>query len=146
MATMFRRKKYFVERVMQLHFARFVILFVFLASILSSLVVFYTTFMMLGERLSDVYPQGRLVEIFRSAHLAFFVNMLVILPLIFWGSIRFSHRIAGPLPKIYEALKQVGLGNFDIHIGLRKNDELKVLAETINQMAVSLKEREKIKK
>ncbi|MBI3252329.1 MAG: HAMP domain-containing protein [Candidatus Omnitrophica bacterium] len=137
-----RRKKYFVERGLQLRFARFVILYVFIASVLTGLTTFYTTFMMLGERLADVYPQGRVLQIFRSAHTALLVDMLVILPLIFYGSIVFSHRIAGPLPKIYQALKSIGEGRFDVKIILRKHDELKDLADGINDMAARLRERE----
>lgn len=139
----FRRKKYFVDRGLQLRFARFVILFVFVSSILTGLIVFYTTFMILGGRLAEVYPQGRLVSIFQSVYLAFFANLIVILPIIFYGSIVFSHRIAGPLPKIYQTLRQIGKGNFDVNLALRKHDELKELADAINGMAADLKAREK---
>ena len=135
----FRRKKYFVDRGLQLRFARFVILFVFISSILTAILVFYTTFTILGGRLAEVYPQGRLVSIFRSVYLAFFVNLVVILPVIFYGSIVFSHRIAGPLPKIYQALQQIGQGQFDVNLTLRKHDEFKELADAINKMAAALK-------
>ena len=136
------RKKYFIEKGLQLRFARFVIGFVFVSTILTGVVIFYTTFLMLGERLAVVYPQGRLIHIFKAVHLAFFVTMLGILPLIFWGSIVFSHRIAGPLPKIYEALRQIGKGSFDTHLTLRKRDELRELADVINEMSKNLAERE----
>lgn len=142
MAFTLRRKQYFVDRGLQLRFARFVILFVFTASILTALTIFYTTFIMLGERLAQVYPQGRLIHIFRSVHIAFAINLLIILPVIFYGSIVFSHRIAGPLPKVYKALKEIGQGNFDVKLVLRKRDELKDLADVINQMASDLKQRE----
>ncbi len=142
MSSSFRRKKYFVDRGLQLRFARMVIFFAFGSSVVTGLVIFYTTFMLLGERLANVYPQGRLVEIFRSVHIAFLVSMLLVAPFIFYGAIVFSHRIAGPLPKIYEALRQIGNGNFDTHLILRKRDELRELANTINGMVISLKERE----
>lgn len=142
MAAVFRRKKYFVDRGLQLRFARFVILFAFASSIITGLVIFYATFMLLGEKLANVYPQGRLIEIFRSAYLAFFVSMLLIMPFIFYGAIVFSHRIAGPLPKITEALRQVGRGNFNINLILRKHDELRELANVINEMAKHLREKE----
>lgn len=142
MAFQPRRKRYFVDRGLQLRFARFVILFVFAACLVTSLTTFYTTFMMLGERLADVYPQGRLVAIFRSVHIAFLVNLLVIIPIIFYGSIVFSHRIAGPLPKIYAALREIGKGNYDVKLVLRKRDELKELADVINETAGQLKEKE----
>ncbi len=142
MLSTLRRKQYFVERGLQLRFARFVIIFVFISSILTGLTIFYTTFMMLGERLAQVYPQGRLLTIFKSVHVALFVNLLIALPIIFWGSIIFSHRIAGPLPKIYQALRAIGQGDFDVKLILRKHDELKELAEIINAMADNLKQRD----
>ncbi len=145
MPAPFKRKKFFIVPGLQLRFARFVIIFVFLSALLTALVVFYTTFMMLGDKLANVYPQGRLVEIFRSVHLVLFFNLLLLAPIIFGFSIVFSHRIAGPLPKIYEALKQIGRGDFRVHLVLRKRDELKDLADQINQMAKNLGEREKKK-
>lgn len=138
----FRRKQYLVERGLQLRFTRFVVGFVFIACLVTGLTIFYTTFMMLGERLADVYPQGRLVTIFRSVHIVFFINMLVVLPFIFYGSIVFSHRIAGPLPKIYQAIRNIGQGDFDIKLTLRKHDELRELVDAINETAKKLKDRE----
>ena len=138
----FRRSQYLVDRGLQIRFTKFVLLFAFLASILTGLAIFYATFMMLGERLADVYPQGRLVTIFRSAHIAFFICMALILPVISYVTILFSHRIAGPLPKIYEALRGIGQGQFNVNITLRKNDELRELVAVINEMAKNLKERE----
>ncbi len=146
MPSTFRRKQYFVERGLQLRFARFVILFVLVSVLITGLLIFYTTFMLLGEKLADVYPQGRLVAIFRAVHLAILVDMLILLPIIFWMSIIFSHRIAGPLPKIYRTLKEIGQGNFDIKLVLRKGDELKDLADGINDMAANLKTRQSVVK
>ena len=142
MALQMRRKRYFVGEGLQLRFARFVILFAVLACVLTGLVVFYTTFTMLGEKLAQVYPQGRLMTIYRSVHIALLVNILILVPILFYVSIRFSHRIAGPLPKIYEGLRQIGSGNFSVHLVLRKRDELRDLADVINEMARNLKERE----
>lgn len=139
MANIFRRKQYVVEKKLQYRYAKQVLLLVLVTSVLTGLTIFYTTFLMLGERLADVYPQGRLVEIFRSVHIAFFVNMIVILPFIFWGAIMLSHRIAGPLPKIYNTLREIGKGNFDVRVQLRKNDELTDLADAINEAATNLK-------
>ncbi len=141
MSPLVVRKKYFIEKGLQLRFARFVILFAFVSSIVTGLTIFYTTFLMLGERLADVYPQGRLAQIFKSVHIALFIDLLVTLPIIFYGSIRFSHRIAGPLPKIYQALRNIGDGDFDVKLILRKNDELRELADVINEMAKNLREK-----
>lgn len=140
--TKFRRSQVLTDRGLQIRFTKFVLLFAFIASLVTGLTIFYTTFTMLGEKLADVYPQGRLVAIFRSAHVAFLICMLLILPAIAYFAILFSHRIAGPLPKIYEALRGIGRGLFDVRLTLRKNDELRELVQAINEMAQSLKERE----
>lgn len=138
----FRRRQYLIQKGLQFRFARFVMLFAIAASLLTGLVTFYTVYFMLSEKLAYVYPQGRLVSILSSTHGALLVVLLVALPLIFYASIIFSHRIAGPLPKIYEALRKIGLGNFDVKLALRKNDELTELVNVINEMAANLKKRE----
>ena len=141
-----RRKKYFINVGFQLRFARFVILFAFASSVVTGLTIFYTSFLLLGEKLVQVYPQTRVVEIFRSVHIALLLDLLIVLPFLFIGSIIFSHRIAGPLPKIYQGLREIGQGNFDVRLVLRKNDELKDLATVINEMAENLKARDLGKK
>ena len=136
-----RRKKYFVNRGLQLRFARLVLLFVFASYVITGCVVFYSTFIVLSEKLVGIYPQGRLLEIFHSAYWAFGSGLLLVAPVIFYGAVVFSHRLAGPLPKIYQALKNIGDGRFDERLVLRKHDELKELADAINEMAAKLKER-----
>ena len=145
MSAAFRRTQYIIERGLQLRFARFVILFVFLSSFLTGAVIFATTFMMMGEKLANVYPQGRLIEIFRSVYMWVCISLAALVPFIFWGAIVFSHRIAGPLPKIYKILREIGQGQFDVKLVLRKHDELKDLAEEINLMAERLGQREQKK-
>ena len=137
-----QRKQYFVQKAMQLRFARFVILFVFVSSLLTGGVIFFVTFLLMGEKLASVYPQGRLVPIFQSVYVWAFVSLVAVVPVIFYGSIVFSHRIVGPLPKIYRMLQEIGQGNFDQKLVLRKQDELKELADVINEMTNNLKERE----
>ena len=138
----FRRTQLLVDRGLQLRFTKLVLVFVFIGSVLTGLAIFYTTFMMLGERLADVYPQGRLMAIFRSVHIVFFISMLLVLPAVSYLTILFSHRIVGPLPKIYQALQSIGSGNFDIRLTLRRHDELKGLVDAINETARNLKARE----
>ncbi len=141
MNSLYRRKKYFVDRGLQLRFARFVLIFVFISCAVTACAVFYSTFFVLGEKLVRIYPQGRLIEIFRSAYWAFGLSVLLIAPVIFYGAVVFSHRLAGPLPKIYRMLRNIGDGQFDEKLVLRKHDELKELADVIDEMSDKLKQR-----
>jgi methyl-accepting chemotaxis protein len=143
MATvLWRRKQLFVQRGLQLRFVRFVILYMLLCCVVTATIVFYATFALLGEKLAGIYPQHRLPEIFGQVYLVFFLSLLAVTPVLLYGALVFSHRIAGPLPKIYQALEDIGRGNFDVRLTLRKHDELAELAERINRMVSRLKERE----
>ena len=142
MGSVLLKRKYYVDRSMQLRFSRFVTMLSFTSAVITGLTVFITIFSLLGGKLADVYPQSRLVVIFQSVYGVLFLCILVILPCIFYVALAFSHRIAGPLPKIYQALKAVGNGNFDIKLTLRKNDELRSLGDVINTMARQLRDRE----
>jgi methyl-accepting chemotaxis protein len=137
-----RRKQIIIERGLQFRFARFVILYMTLSCFVTAFIVFYATFTVFSEKLVGIYPQQRLPEIFSRAYGAFFVGLVIVMPILFYGAILFSHRIAGPLPKLYQALQDIGQGNFDTKLSLRKNDELSGLADHINRMALKLKERE----
>jgi hypothetical protein len=57
-----------------MRFARFVIAFVFMSAIVTGAAIFFTTFLLMGEKLANVYPQGRLEAIFCSV--TFYVRNL----------------------------------------------------------------------
>ena len=141
-AWFWRRKQVVVERGLQMRFARYVVFYMSLCCLITATVVFYATFTLLAEKLAGIYPQHRLPEIFGRAYLVFFISLLAVMPVLFYSAIVFSHRIAGPLPKIYQTLDDIGRGNFGVRLTLRQHDELRELAEHINRMAEKLKERE----
>ena len=142
MTLMPRRKQFMVDRGLQLRFAQLALLFLLTCCVLTAFVVFYTTFTALSQKLVGIYPQPRLTGIFRSAYVSMFLGLLLVAPVVFCGAIVFSHRVAGPLPKIYQALHDIGAGDFNTQLTLRKKDELKDLVEAINAMAAQLKDRE----
>lgn len=137
--TAIKRRTYLVNRRLQLRYAGFILLLVMGVSVVSGYTIFYTLWSMLGDKLARVYPQGMLEQILRRTTFVLTINLLVVAPFIVWISILYSHRIAGPLVRITRALKEIGEGNFDTNITLRKRDELKELAASINGMAASLK-------
>ncbi|MBI4055317.1 MAG: hypothetical protein HY402_04200 [Elusimicrobia bacterium] len=52
------------------------------------------------------------------------------------AGIFYSHRLAGPLYRIHTALQEFAAGKSPGPIQLRKNDELKELAEDINRLLI----------
>ena len=87
-----------------------------------------------GEKLANVYPQGRFVYVLKATNLALLRNLLLISPLIFILGLLFSHRIAGPVYRIGKTLRDISKGNLSLRIRLREGDELIDLADTINNL------------
>ncbi len=135
----YQRKQILVVKKIQYKFAGFVILLAAGTALLTSLAVFFTVLTVLGDKLASVYPQGRLAPIVKSAYLSFIIVFSVSVPVICYFAIRFSHKVVGPLPKIYRYLVSVGQGVHPGKLVLRDGDHLQELAVVINDMANDLK-------
>lgn len=134
MRMLFRRRRYLVEKKFQLRFAGMILLFMFAVALFCSLTIYYNTWMLLGEKLANVYPQGRLVGILKQANFVLFMRLLLITPLVGILAIVLSHRIAGPIFRIKKTLDEVTKGDYSKRLHLRNTDELKDVAESINKV------------
>ena len=134
MKMLFRRRRYLVEKGFQLRFASMILLFMFAVALFCSLTIYYNTWMLLGEKLANVYPQGRLVGILKQANFVLFMRLLLITPLVCILAIVLSHRIAGPIFHIKKTLDEVTKGDYSKRLYLRNTDELKDVAESINNL------------
>ena len=56
--------------------------------------------------------------------------------------IYFTHKVAGPIYKMKQLLRQVGAGKLNFRGGLRKGDELQDFFEAFAEMTASLKDRQ----
>jgi len=143
MATLFRRRQYFVAKKFQVKFAWMIVLFMVAVAFFSSLTMYYYIWVLLGEKLANVYPQGRLVGILRTANFALLIRLALISPLVFLLAIVLSHRIAGPIYRIRTTLDEVLKGDYSKRLFLRKTDELKDVADRINGLIELLDAKEK---
>lgn len=136
--SVFRRKRYLIKKGLQFRYIGVIFALVVLASIVAGYTVFATGWTLLGEKLADVYPQGRLIHVFKTTNLILIRNLLLVSPLIFILGLLFSHKIAGPVYKIERTIYEIAKGNLGLRIRLRKGDELWDLAEVINTMTETL--------
>ena len=130
----FRRKQYIIKKGLQFRYIGLVFGLALIASLVTGWTVFATGWHFLGEKLASVYPQGRLVYIFRATNFALIRNLLLVSPLVFILALLFSHRIAGPVYRIEKTLEEIAKGNLGLKIRLREGDELVDLADMINGM------------
>lgn len=128
------RRRYIVKRGLQFRYIGLIFMLALLASFITGWTVFATGWSFFGEKLASVYPQGRLIYVFKAINVALMRNLLLISPLIFLLGLLFSHRIAGPLYRIEKTLIEIAKGNLALKIKLRQGDELASLADIINTM------------
>lgn len=135
----YKRKKYFVKEVFQLKYTGIILLSILSTVLLAGAMIYYTVFPYLSEKLANVYPQNRLVIILAQANVRLLYVVLVLIPLAAWLGIMLSHRIAGPWYKLENILVEMSKGNVSEAIKLRKNDELKSLADALNSVTARIR-------
>ncbi|MBU1147940.1 MAG: methyl-accepting chemotaxis protein [Candidatus Omnitrophica bacterium] len=118
---------------MQFRYIGLVFALVIMCSLVTGYTVFATGWAFLGEKLSNVYPQGRLIYIFRATNIALIRNLFLVSPIVFIIALS-SHKIAGPVYRIEKTLEEINKGNLALKIKFRQGDELWDLADLINVM------------
>ncbi|OGW77675.1 MAG: hypothetical protein A3I73_04145 [Omnitrophica bacterium RIFCSPLOWO2_02_FULL_45_16] len=136
----YRRTRYLIAARFQLKYIGLILLLVFLVGALCSYVVYYTMMLNLGDKLANVYPQGRLISIVRMVNFRMFLSLILIAPLVVTIGIFASHKIAGPIYRIEKFLNNMAKGDYSSILTLRRNDELVSLVNGINRVLGSLKE------
>ena len=149
MAGKFRRAQFMTDVSLQVRYMIVTFLLLLVFFVISLAVVYNTGWVYLVDRLSQIYPQGRLVEILRLIYLRLALGFLLVLPVAVLITLFLSHTVAGPLVRIKRYLGLMAKGEFDLApLVLRPYDELKDVAQLINemtsQMGPRLKERKSL--
>ncbi|MFH1189477.1 MAG: methyl-accepting chemotaxis protein [Candidatus Omnitrophota bacterium] len=135
----FKRTKYLVSTKLQLKYVGIILLLMLVTALICSYIIYYTVMVLMGEKLSNVYPQGRLMAIINTVNLKILLSLLLITPIVAVIGIYLSHKIAGPICRIEKFLGDMATGNLASRIVLRKGDELMSVADKINVLNDSLK-------
>jgi len=135
----FKRKQYLVDRTYQLQFVSRVFMVVLAVAVISLVVSSALLWSHLYR--PDMTAQTPLIASLLAIATMMLVELLVAIPLVFFLSLRQSHRIVGPMSRIKRTLQAIGSGDFSQRITLRKGDALEDLAKEINQMAQELHRR-----
>ncbi|MDD5136926.1 MAG: methyl-accepting chemotaxis protein [Candidatus Omnitrophica bacterium] len=134
----FKRRQLIVARRFQLKYAGIILGLMFVTAGFCAYAIYYTTMILFGEKLANVYPQGQLIAIVRTVNMRILISMLVISPLIGFLGIYLSHKIAGPIYRIEKFLSSMASGDLSARITLRRGDEMVSLADSINKLTESL--------
>ncbi|MFH1305242.1 MAG: hypothetical protein ABIH74_02425 [Candidatus Omnitrophota bacterium] len=133
-----KRKRYFISGKFQLKYIAYILLFLYAGAAIGGYTVYYTTWVILGEKLANVYPAGRLVYIFHAANMTLLFRILLITPIFAVIGMFLSHRIAGPIYRIGTYIDSLIQGDYSRDLRLRKRDELKSVAAKLSELRRAL--------
>ena len=135
----YRRRQWIVNRPLQFRFVRAmlgilcVITIIALGSIYLTLWTILRTFNLQHDPVS--------VALFATISWSIALELLIVAPFVIWMGILLTHKVAGPLVRIHAGLAELTQGHYNVHISLRKGDSLMDLADAVNTLAGSLRNR-----
>jgi methyl-accepting chemotaxis protein len=138
-----KRRQYFVQKDFQ---SKFILKFcmVFLTGIIISIGLL---FLFSKNTLTSSFEQSRIVikntasAILPSVFLSHFIALVLITLLTIVVTLLISHKLAGPLFRFQKELKEIGNGDLSKVVKLRKKDQVKAIADSLNQMRANLQEK-----
>jgi len=134
-----QRKELLSDRTYQLRFATRVFATVFAVALISSLIS--SNLLWLNMYRPELGPNTVLIGALMAVASTLAIELILSIPLVFFLSIRQSHRIVGPMNRLKQTLEAIGRGDFSQRITIRHDDALEDLANTINRMAENLQQR-----
>jgi nitrogen fixation/metabolism regulation signal transduction histidine kinase len=153
-----RRRRYLIDRGIQISFLKFVLALLVVVSIFFSFLMLHinrylTDYIMLtveeiaknpNQEMSSLHLGGLKKEFVKKDIIFVLEVCFVVLLLgaiIGLLTIRFTHRLAGPIYRMHTALDKALKGDFSPRIVLRKKDLLKDLVDKLNDLIESIDKR-----
>lgn len=135
----YKRRKYFIDKRLQTKYALLTLLLLIVYSGIFVLIVFLPYIIPLehGSSAQEQLVAARvLLELHNSVWPA--VGVLIVVMSIL--SIFITHKIAGPVYRLKQALSEVSAGNLGVTVQLRKHDDLQDLAADMNMVTEELRD------
>ncbi len=135
-----RRRNYLINRDFQFRYIARMIIGIIVMAMIVSFTVYYTTWARIMDEFYDVARiASQYAPLFSSINQTLLVILLVFLVLAAFFSVFISHQIAGPMYRFEKTLQAIAGGDMTMRVGLRKRDEFKQLADTMNEMVDELR-------
>ncbi len=136
-----KRRQYYIKKDFQGSFILRFCLLVIIGSVVSGVILY----VICGRTVTTSFENSRLVIKNTADYILptlVFSGLAVVAVIAFAAGILTlftSHKIAGPLYHMQKAIGEIGRGDLNTNIKLRKKDEVTALADTINAMTGALK-------
>lgn len=133
------RLRLFTKNPLQRKYLVLIVLSILLPILILGACLYYLIFQIMAEQLA--IPESIAYNLFPVVNK---INMLllvgippIMLILVIWGAV-LTHRLIGPLERLEEDLKKISKGDYSIRLKLRKDDDLKPIADVVNGIIAKL--------
>lgn len=136
------RLKYILKSHLQLKLLALILLSILIPLFTVGGCLYYVMFQVMAEQLG--IPESiaqNLIPVLHKINFLLLVGLPPVLILIFILAIVLTHRLVGPLERLERDLEKISVGNYSVRLKLRKKDDLKPLADTINKIIDKLERR-----
>lgn len=97
--------------------------------------LYYFIFQIMAEQLA--IPESiayNLIPVVNKINLILIIGVPPIIILLFIWGVSLTHRLIGPLKRLEEDLKKIAKGDYSIRVKIRKDDDLKPIADVVNEI------------
>lgn len=134
----YKRRKYLIDRRLQAKYALLTILLLLVYTFLFAAILFIPQILGLVAS-NTIDEQAKAARMLLNLHQSVWPALGLVAVILSTTSIFVTHKIAGPVYRFRKVLSEVSAGNLEISIKLRKRDDLKDLAEDLNNVISELR-------
>ncbi|MBI3323890.1 MAG: hypothetical protein HYZ92_01240 [Candidatus Omnitrophica bacterium] len=135
----YRRRRWIVEPAYQWTMTSAIVGFLLLVVLANLVLIYYALWSTLHAL--ELNQEAVFVAVFRSVAWTVTSGLMIMVPLVILGGLLLTHKVVGPLERLRYALDQLGTGQHNLQLKLRRGDVLAGLADSINRLAATLRQR-----
>lgn len=142
-AGQIKRRQYFIQKDFQ---SKFILKFCIIL-LIGIIISIGLLFLFSKGTLTSSFEQSRLVikntadAILPGVFLSHLIALVLITLLTIVITLLVSHKLAGPLFRFEKELKEIGNGDLSKVVKVRKKDQIKAMADSLNQMRANLQKK-----
>jgi methyl-accepting chemotaxis protein len=132
------RRRYFIDKPLQTKYLVLTLLLLVIYTLLFVLILIFPYVVPLSAN-APIEEQVKAARMLLALDQSIWPALVVVMLIMGITSIFITHKIAGPVYRFKQDLAEVFRGNLDISIRLRKKDDLKDLADSLNALIGELR-------
>ncbi len=145
MRAKFFRTKYLTGSHIQMRYLVFLMFSMLIPMVFVGGCLYYLIFTMMARQIGiPEYIAYNLIPVIKEINFILLVGIPPLLLLLIWWGVVLSHRFAGPLERLESEMKKIcEEGHYKHRIHLRKSDDVRPVADSINKLLDKLEGKHK---